>query len=137
MIKSLVRIALIAGFASTVALTPVTSHAADLRSTGQPVTAAVPLATIHGCPSGWFCFYHDANFGGRMLQFSSCGIQNLTDFGFNDQTSSWVNNTSSSVDVFKDINGGGGRLWHESPHSQSSFVGSAANDQASSFRRNC
>jgi hypothetical protein len=137
MIKALVRTALMAGVASALALAPVAGHAADLRSDRVSASEIVPQATVHGCPSGWFCFYHDANFGGRMLQFSDCGIQNLTDFGFNDQASSWVDNTGSSVDVFLNINGGGGVLWHESPHSSSSFVGSGANDRASSFRRNC
>jgi len=104
-------------------------------------TTAIPQATIHGCPAGWFCFYDDINFNagtnGRRLQFQSCGLQNLTDFGFNDDASSWVNNTGSTIDVFKDIDGRGGRLWHEAAHSSSSFVGGANNDQASSFRRNC
>ena len=98
-------------------------------------------ATVHGCPAGWFCFYDDINFNagtsGRRLQFQSCGLQNLTDFGFNDDASSWVNNTGSTVDVFKDTGGRGGRLWHEAANSSSAFVGGANNDQASSFRRNC
>ena len=106
-------------------------------STAATVGAA-PQATIHGCPAGWFCLYADANFGGRRLPFSSCNVtQNLTNFGFNDQASSWVNNTSHSVRVFKDINGGGGILWTAPPHSQSSFVGGANNDQASSLRIIC
>jgi hypothetical protein len=136
-IQSIVRAMLMAGVAAGLALGPVAAHAADLPAARVSAPAAVPQATIHGCPSGWFCFYKDAGFGGRRVQFSSCGLQNLTDFGFNDQASSWVNNTGSSVDVFKDVNGGGGRLWHEPAHSESSFVGSGANDKASSFRRNC
>src|SRR5262249_46639950 len=137
MIQTIVRTMLLAGVAAGLALSPVAAHAADLPAARESAPAAIPQATIHGCPSGRFCFHKDAGFGGRRLQFSSCGLQNLTDFAFNDQASSWVNNTGSSVDVFRDVNGGGGRLWHEPPHSQSSFVGSGANDQASSFRRNC
>jgi Peptidase inhibitor family I36 len=104
-------------------------------------TGAVPQATIHGCPAGFYCFYDDINFNagtsGRRLQFQSCGVQNLTNFGFNDDASAWVNNTGHTVDVFKDIGARGGLLWHSPAHSQAAFVGGANNDQASSFRINC
>jgi hypothetical protein len=125
--------ALSAGAYASVSNPGVTSTAAN--------ASAVPQATIHGCPAGWFCFYDDINWNqgtnGRRLQFQSCGLQNLTDFGFNDDASSWVNNTGSSVDLFRDIGGQGGLLWHEAPNSSAAFVGGANNDQASSFRRNC
>jgi Peptidase inhibitor family I36 len=134
MIKALVRTALMACVASALALAPVAGHAADLRSDRASAPTVVPQATVNGCPSGWYCFYVDANFGGRVLQFSDCGIHDLRDFGFNNGISSWVNNTASSVDVF---NARGALLWHEPPHSKSSFVGSAANDQAAIVRRNC
>lgn len=89
------------------------------------------------CPPSWFCFYEHEQFNGRRVQFRDCGVQNLTDFGFDRQASSWVNSTSSPVDVYGAPDGGGERLWHEEPLSSSSYVGVQSNDRASSFRRLC
>jgi hypothetical protein len=140
MINVIVRIALVAGVVSAMGLASVPAYAADVPTSALPTVAtgsSVPHVTIHGCPTGFFCFYQNAGFGGRRVQFQSCGLQNMTNFGFNDEASSWVNNTSSSVDVYRDTGGLGGRLWHEDPGAQVSYVGDANNDQASSFRRNC
>jgi hypothetical protein len=137
MISAFLRVAAVASAVGALAVASAPAYASSAPAVAATSTQAVPNATINGCPSGFYCFYQDANFGGRRVQFQSCGTQNLTDFGFNDEASSWVNNTNSSWDVFKDINRGGGRLWHSPPNSRSSFVGSAANDQASSFTRNC
>ncbi|MGH8891148.1 MAG: peptidase inhibitor family I36 protein [Acidothermaceae bacterium] len=108
----------------------------------------VPLTSYrYGCPysgsTGWTCFYQNVNFNGyscgggggcadgaRMLEFASCGTQSLGTYGFSDQTSSWVNNTSSYVTVY---NSSGGALWSESPGSASANVGSANNDKADNF----
>jgi hypothetical protein len=92
------------------------------------------------CRANEYCFYDDINFNAgtnkRVLHFSQCSgvgdYANLTDYGFNDDTSSWVNNTGWYINVYSDINAGGGVLWRESPHSLSSFAGST-NDMASSF----
>jgi hypothetical protein len=141
--KALRAIAVVLGVAAVLLVLPAGAYAAGNPSaTNTATVSAVPQVTIHGCPTGWFCLYQDINFNagtnGRRLQFQSCNVtQNLTDFGFNDQASSWVNNTSHSVRVFKDINGGGGILWTSAPNSQSSFVGGANNDQASSLRIIC
>lgn len=138
-VKALRALTVVLGVAAVLLVLPAGAYAAgnpSAMSTAATV-GVVPQATVRGCPSGWFCFYKDANFGGPRLQSQQCGLLNLTTFGFNDQISSWVNNTSSSVDVFGDINGRGVLLWHEPPFSRSSFVGPAANDQASSVRHNC
>jgi hypothetical protein len=53
----------------------------------------------HGCPYGnitaWYCFYQNAKFGGRMLEFKDCsgsGVkESLAKYGFANQTSGWVN----------------------------------------------
>src|SRR5947209_7475635 len=56
-----------------------------------PLSSAAS-ASASSCPSGYLCLFQDANFGGRMLQFHDGGYwQNLTNYGFNDQMSSWVN----------------------------------------------
>lgn len=102
----------------------------------------------HGCPyANWFggnhyyCFYSDINFGGSRVQFLYCGNveDNLTNYGFNDVTSSWVNTKGLSlspgytINVYRDVNAAGGSLWQEPPATASSWVGSANNDQASSW----
>jgi hypothetical protein len=118
---------------------------------GRPGAAAglAPLTTSYryGCPynatAGWTCFYQNIDFnhntcggggacgdGGRMLEFASCGTADLSAYGFSDQTTSWVNNTSSYVTVY-DANST--LLWSESPGSSSSYVGSADNDRADNF----
>ncbi len=51
----------------------------------------------HNCPNGWWCFYDYTNFGGRRLQFSDCSTQKLSDYGFNNVTSSWVNHSSRKI----------------------------------------
>jgi len=106
----------------------------------QDSKGPIALATVHGCPSGWFCFYQDINFNantaGRRLQFSDCSsggtAQFLTDYGFGNQTSSWVVNKSLGfVDVIDSETDSD--LWFESGNSSSSWVGSAANDRADWF----
>lgn len=88
------------------------------------------------CPAGWFCFWADAGFEGRRLQFSDCGQQDLGDWAFRNKTSSWQNTTGSRVEVWQYdlIND---KLWTEQPRSSSSWVGSANNDRADYFKRIC
>lgn len=113
-----------------------------------PATGLAPTTSYRdGCPytgtTGWTCFYQNIDFnhnscsgsgtcgdGGRMLEFATCGRQDLSSYGFSDQTTSWVNNTSSYVTVY-DVNNT--LLWSESPGSSSSYVGSADNDKADNF----
>lgn len=118
---------------------------------GRPGAAATlaPLTTSYrcGCPyngtTGWTCFYQNIDFnhyscggtgscgdGGRMLEFTTCGTQDLSAYGFSGQTTSWVNNTSAYVTVY-DVNNA--LLWSESPGSASSYVGSGDNDRADNF----
>jgi hypothetical protein len=113
-------------------------------STAQSLMTTTTLYR-YGCPySGWTCFYQDSNFNGytcvsgptscssgaRMLEFQSCGWQSLATYGFSDQTSSWVNDTSSYVSVY---DGSGSQLWSEAPGALSSYVGDANNDRADNF----
>ena len=98
-----------------------------------------PTGSVQGCPVGWYCFYQNINFNagaaGRRLQFSDCNsTQFLTDYGFGNQTSSWVvNKTVRNIVVFDAL--GTVQLWTEFGHSNSSWVGPAANDRADWF--NC
>jgi hypothetical protein len=108
---------------------------------GHAVLAFAPAESGAGaCRANEYCFYDDINFNAgtntRVLHFNLCsggsGTGNLTDYGFNDDASAWVNNTGWYITVYNDVNRGGGSLWTESPHSLVSFVGNA-NDKASSF----
>lgn len=93
------------------------------------------LANAHGCPSGWYCVYQDINWGVRRLQFSDCTRNDLSNFGFRDQTSSWVNNGSLTVQVKNDLTLQPDQvLWTMPPQSTSAFVGAAANDKADYFQ---
>ena len=120
-------------------------------TTANARPSVTPNATYywHGCPYGdsasWYCFYADVNFGGRMLQFQDCSsggtIQSLAQYGFANQTSSWVNtsgikaaSTSKWVDVY---DGNNIFLWEEPPNSDSSWVGAGANDRAVWFATFC
>lgn len=114
------------------------TDAANRVERGQ-ATQTTPLTTAYryGCPyssGGWACFYQNIDFNGsgsgRLLQFQSCGRQSLATYGFSDQTSSWVNNTSSYVSVYDQY---GTHLWDESPGGLSAYVGDANNDRADNF----
>jgi len=91
---------------------------------------------VHGCPPGWYCFYEHWEFGGRRLQFSDCSpggtTQSLRDYGFENQTSSWVVNRSLNFVNVNDSEGGG-NLWNADSHSVSTWVGPEANDRADWF----
>jgi hypothetical protein len=108
---------------------------------GHAVLSFSPAESGAGaCRANEYCFYDDINFNAgtntRVLHFNQCSgvgdTANLTDYGFNDDTSAWVNNTGWYITVYSDIGGGGGALWTESPHARASFVG-GQNDKASSF----
>jgi Peptidase inhibitor family I36 len=107
-----------------------------LRSIGaQWMISPDGIEDVHGCPSGvltkdYYCFYTDRDFGGRRLQFSETCSDFAADWGFNNQTSSWVNTGTN-----KEIEGWDSQnryhLWDEPQHSVSSFVGSSNNDRMS------
>ena len=124
----------------------------ELASSGSATTAAVTASTSnYGCPTGtfvnWYCFYQNINFnhynsdGGRMLEFRDCAsgglYQTFVNYGFNDQTSSWINTVSSTdVDVYNNT-GPSGYLWNELGVSRAAYVGDANNDKASAFLSYC
>lgn len=100
---------------------PVWSRARGTRSA---------TADWKGCPDdtspSYYCFYADINWGGRRLQFSALYEEKpvmFSDYGFQDQTSSWVNTGKFAIIV--DGYGGGGQwslLWREPPASLSASV---------------
>ncbi|WP_344053944.1 peptidase inhibitor family I36 protein, partial [Planotetraspora silvatica] len=72
------------------------------------VTYALPgqqvALGVADCPSGWFCFYENINFGYPRGKLSSCGRQDLATWGWRDRISSVDNSTTSSVDYWEALN---------------------------------
>lgn len=100
----------------------------------RPEMTNLTTSTVHGCPSGWYCFYENASYGGRMLQFQDCSgggtTQFLSNYGFANQTTAWVNARPTGwVDVFSSS----AWLWTERWGTSSSNVGTANNDKAYYF----
>jgi Peptidase inhibitor family I36 len=83
------------------------------------------------CPSGWLCLYQDANFRGRMLKFRDNHWQQLSSFGSNDKTSSWVNHLGRYVCLSWNWPPGGRRV--SLPPGESAHMGSW-NDKASGVK---
>jgi hypothetical protein len=95
---------------------------------------------LSGCPSSWrtkwYCFYEHRDFNGRRWQFKDLNNDWATNWGFNDQTSSWVNTTSKRFYTYADGFASNGSywtfLWGMYPgDSKSSYVGDAFNDRMS------
>lgn len=81
----------------------------------------------------WLYLYEHSNYGGRTLKFRDADIwQNLTWWDFNDQMSSYKNNTLCTVYIAEHIDGAGSWLV-VSALSSSSWVGSSWDNRASSF----
>ena len=109
----------------------------DLVASG-PAGLRASASSVGGCPDGtyvhWFCFYENASFGGRMLQFRDCpSTQSLASYGFANQTTSWVNNRSGVTITVYDGSTSGTVLWREYGKSYDTNVGSWANDRADTF----
>jgi len=97
----------------------------DARANAARNARLAPAATVHNCPSGYFCFYDAQNYGGRRVQYRDCYEQALPE-NFTSNVTSWVHNKSSGIVQPYWI--GGDILWTEYPNSSSSNVGSANND---------
>lgn len=76
----------------------------EARSLGLEIE---PQATAyrHGCPystitnADWYCFYVDDLWEGRRLQFKDTYADFASNWGFDNQTTSWVN-TNSTFDIW-------------------------------------
>ncbi|MGK5554738.1 peptidase inhibitor family I36 protein [Actinomadura kijaniata] len=90
------------------------------------------------CASDAYCFYEHKDFGGRKLTFRDCGgWQYLTDYGFGNKTTSWVNNTKHQVLVYDEGTSPRELLWTMGAKTASASVGTAPNDKADSFLTYC
>jgi hypothetical protein len=102
----------------------------DSASAASPMTAS---SYCLGLSTYWLVLYEHSSFGGRSLSFRDQTVwQDLTAYTFNDQMSSWINNTF--CDAYASWDTGGGGVWLTmSARSSSTYVGATWNDQASSI----
>jgi hypothetical protein len=101
----------------------------------EPAPVVDSRQVVHDCEPGWYCVYQDAGWKGRRLRFSDCMPNDLSNYGFRDKTSSWVNNGPLRVQVKNDLPlRPDPVLWTMDPHSSSSYVGNANNDKADYFQ---
>ena len=107
---------------------------ADGRWMRMPGDVDVSMSpTVFGdCPSGWVCLWQDGDYSGRMLKWSSSGtsIAHLSDYGFNDEMSSWANRGSHLARWWTDASFNGTR--HDMPAGSSAAHGGG--DTASSLK---
>lgn len=84
------------------------------------------------CPSGWVCLWQDGSYSGRMLKWSASGtsIAHLSDYGFNDEMSSWANRGSRLARWWTDASFNG--THHDMPAGSSAAHGGG--DTASSLK---
>lgn len=108
---------------------------ADVTYYGPGVVGVDPTTEASTpCPSYWFCLYHDSDFKGNMKKFQDTYWQHLSNYGFNDETSS-VRNTRANNDskLSDDIDGSnrpGGTIRCYDSQSRTSSLGDF-NDEAS------
>lgn len=124
--------------ATQVAPDQVAWHGGDVVMTfpsePAPRAGVVTLASAGACDSGWSCLYEHPWYGGRKLQFRSCGYtQSLAAYGFANQATSWVNNRGSWTRVLD----GGTTLWTEYGYAQVGSVAGWQNDRADSIHLHC
>jgi hypothetical protein len=78
-----------------------------LMASASAVLAPSAVADRSDCPAQYLCLWDGPTYGGARAQFHDNGWQNLTDWGFNDITSSVFNNTNRWATIAEHINGGG------------------------------
>lgn len=90
-----------------------------------------PMA-FSDCTSGWVCLWKDGSYSGRMLKWSDSGtaVAHLSDYGFNDQMSSWANRGPHTAYWWVDANYGGDK------HTMAAYTSAAhgGDDLASSLK---
>ena len=130
--------------------TAIRASAPNARAAKRQIKAKKRIQTrgsSSSCPwvpggTKYYCFYEDADFNGRRLQWSYqyCYSYNynryinFADYSFGNKASSWVNNSNHNISVFNGKNAGGALLWNESRVSNSPYVGKPSNDKAASFK---
>jgi hypothetical protein len=112
--------------------TPVSRARTSPAASGAAVS---PNITIYGCPAGYYCFYALRDFGGRMLQLSTCPTGSnpiyLSTYGFADVTSSWVVNRSIyEMNVYEQGPGYWNWVFSTASYAAASYVGTVADNRA-------
>ncbi|WP_407560886.1 peptidase inhibitor family I36 protein [Streptomyces sp. 184] len=98
----------------------------------RSVDQAVGTLGTANCSKYYTCLYEHATFGGRRLSWQDCAFHDLSDFGFNDKTSSWHNNqsTNTKTHVYNWTGGTWSRIWSSVAPSSDTYVGAGDNDKA-------
>lgn len=116
---------------------------ADIINEGVPLSkvtfyennaASVESASYSGCPARYMCLYQHSKYRGRRLQFRDPGDHYLSDYGFNDRTSSWRNRRRLAGRLYQHSDRGGASVCTQR-YSASSHMGSF-NDKASLLYNN-
>ncbi|MFB7672271.1 hypothetical protein ACFC26_12725 [Kitasatospora purpeofusca] len=97
----------------------------------------------HNCPAGaadnrWYCFYEDADFLGKRLQWNYEHCYDkvyFNNYGFENRTSGWVNTGVLTVRAFDTSSplGPALLLWTEPAYTMASYIGDYTNDKADYF----
>lgn len=100
--------------------------------------ASLGAMAYEDCASGYVCFWENASYGGRRLQFQDTGLRSsMADYSFNDQMSSWRSRRSLDARWYYNTGGDGTSRCMESGAANSN-VGDGGlnfdNDEMSSFR---
>ncbi|NEE00529.1 peptidase inhibitor family I36 protein [Phytoactinopolyspora halotolerans] len=90
-----------------------------------------PAGSYTSCPYSYYCFYTGSNYDGTRYQFSSTCSSYASNWGFNNQTTSWVNRGGSGKAIYAFDYQGSSRLWYEAVGTQDSYVGSSDNNRMS------
>jgi hypothetical protein len=107
-------------------------NAAVGTSSPDSMTSASTMTTASLTCGGWLYLYDGSAYSGRSLAFQDRGYwQNLSTWGFDNQMSSWWNNTGCTAYASWDANGGGAYLVM-SAYSSQAYLGSWDN-QASAI----
>lgn len=90
------------------------------------------------CYDGWFCLWEHSGWGGDHVRFQSTGYwQHLSNYGFNDKTSSVKNRRNNDSKLSQHIDGNenpGGTIRCYDSNSSVSYVGDGFNDEASGLK---
>lgn len=100
----------------------------------QAAGDATVMGSYTSCPSGYYCFYTGSNYDGVRYQFSRTCSSYASSWGFNNQTSSWVNRAGSNKIIYAYNWNGGPLLWFQAHPSRDSYVGSSDNNRMSYWR---
>lgn len=92
------------------------------------------MGSWSSCPYDWYCFYTDSNWDGIRYQFSSTCSDYASNWGFNNQTTSWANRGGSGKTIYALDYNGGSLLWDELQGTSDSYVGSNDNNRMSYWR---